>query len=65
MTPDNIRDFIYAFLPFIFGIYPYTTATEKQRKAMELARIDYAPYSVYEIIRTFAARFLRAFEKHG
>ena len=65
MTAGEIQEFVYAFFPFLFGVYPYTTATEKQRKAMELARIDYAPYSVYEIIRTFAARFLRAFEKHG
>ena len=61
MTPDSIRDFIYAFLPFIFGIYPYTTATEKQRAAMEAAQMDYVPYSIFELTRSFAARLLKSF----
>ena len=30
----GIREFIYAFFPFLFGIYPYTSITEKQRDAM-------------------------------
>ena len=58
---DSIRDFIYAFLPFIFGIYPYTTATEKQRAAMEAAQMDYAPYSIFALTRSFAVRLLKSF----
>ncbi len=61
MTPDNIQDFIYAFLPFIFGIYPYTTATEKQRAAMEAAQMDYVPYSIFALTRSFAVRLLKSF----
>ena len=62
MGPDEIQGFIYAFLPFIFGVYPYTQATEKQRAAMEAAQIDYVPYSVFEIVKSFAVKMLSAFQ---
>ena len=29
MTPEEIQRFLYAFFPFLFGIYPYTVVTEK------------------------------------
>ena len=29
----GIQEFLYAFFAFLFGIYPYTTATEKQKQA--------------------------------
>ena len=42
--PDYARqDFIYAFFPFIFGIHPYTSATEKQLAAMAAAGVDFVP----------------------
>ncbi len=59
MGETEIREFIYAFFPFLFGIYPYTSITEKQREAMELAGVDYARISVFQITETFAARLLR------
>ena len=58
---DNIQQFLYAFFPFLFGVYPYTSHTKKQRKAMELAQVDYARYSVYEITKSFVARLLQSF----
>ena len=61
MTAADIEEFLYALLPFLFGVYPYTSVTEKQRRAMELAGVDYARYTVYEITRDFAARMLRGF----
>ena len=61
MTAEDIREFLYAFFPFLFGIYPYTTATEKQKKAMDLAHIPYARISVYEITRSFVTKILKAF----
>ena len=41
--------FLYAFFPFIYGIYPYTTVTEKQKEAMEQAGIPYAYQSAYDL----------------
>ena len=41
MNESDIKHFIYMFFPFMFGIYPYTSVTDKQKKAMEEAGIDY------------------------
>lgn len=43
------KQFIYAFFPFMFGIYPYTVVTEKQKEAMKAAKIDYVYSSVYDL----------------
>ena len=37
LTEEEIKDRVYMFFPFMFGIYPYTSATEKQKKAMDEA----------------------------
>lgn len=63
MTPGDIQEFLYVFFPFLFGVYPYTTATDKQKEAMELAHVNYAQYSVYEIVRSFVLRILQTFNK--
>ena len=49
MSEAEIQSFIYRFFPFMFGIYPYTAVTEKQRSAMREAGVDYVYHSVYEI----------------
>ena len=41
--------FLYAFFPFIYGIYPYTSVTEKQKEAMALAGIPYVFQSAYDL----------------
>ena len=52
MTVQEKQDFIFSFFPFMFGIYPYTVVTEKQREAMRQAKVNYVYKSIYEI--TFA-----------
>ncbi len=49
MTVEQKQDFIYTFFPFMFGIYPYTYVTEKQRTAMEKADVNYVFMTIYEI----------------
>ena len=49
MSVRDIQNFIYTFFPFMFGIYPYTAVTEKQKTAMEEAGINYVYHSVYEL----------------
>ena len=49
MTVTQKQDFIYRFFPFMFGIYPYTYVTDKQKTAMEEAGVDYVYRSVYEL----------------
>lgn len=58
MPEREIQDFLYAFFPFLFGVYPYTSHTEKQLEAMELAHVNYTEYSIYELTRSFIARML-------
>ena len=57
MTGGQIHDFIYAFFPFMFGIYPYAEVTEKQKKAMEQAGVDFEQLTARELIFTFIITF--------
>ena len=50
--------FLYAFLPFVYGLYPYTVVTDKQRQAMEQAGISYVYMSTYEMAFTFIRTLL-------
>ena len=58
MTVSEIQNFIYIFFPFMFGIYPYTAVTDKQRTAMKEANVDYVYQSIYEITHTCLCRLL-------
>ncbi len=49
MSESDTRNFIYTFYPFMFGIYPYTAVTEKQKTAMSEAGIDFMYQTVYEL----------------
>ncbi len=49
MSVSEKQNFIYTFFPFMFGIYPYTFVTEKQRTAMEEANVSYVFMTIYEI----------------
>ena len=42
--------FIFVFFPFLFGVYPYSVATEKQLNAMKEAKMNFKLHSIYEII---------------
>lgn len=53
------QTFLYAFFPFLFGVYPYTTATDKQRRAMEQAKVPAVRYTIGELVRSFAGTLLR------
>ena len=59
MNESDIKHFIYMFFPFMFGIYPYTSVTDKQWKAMEEAGIDYVYQSVYELTYSCLYRLLK------
>ncbi len=46
---NEVMEFLYTFFPFMYGIYPYTIVTDKQKVAMEKAGIDFKYYSIYEM----------------
>ena len=58
MNVTDIQNFIYTFYPFMFGIYPYTAVTEKQRVAMEEAGINYVYQTVHELTYSCLIRLL-------
>ncbi len=59
MAVSEKQDFIYTFFPFMFGIYPYTYVTEKQRTAMDEAGVNYVFMSIYEIVYNCVRGLLR------
>lgn len=59
MTDADKQDFIYTFFPFMFGIYPYTVVTEKQRAAMKEAKVDYVFMTIYEIVYRCIKKLLK------
>ena len=61
MTADNIQEFLYALFPFLFGVYPYTSHTEKQIQATKMAHVHFISYSIYELVKPFAVRLLQSF----
>ena len=58
MSNEDIQNFIYVFFPFMFGIYPYTAVSDKQRTAMEAAEVDYIYQSIYELTYSCLLRLL-------
>ena len=58
MSVEDIQNFIYTFYPFMFGIYPYTTVTDKQKTAMKEAGINYVYQTVYELTYNCLIRLL-------
>ena len=49
MQENDRTNFIYSLFPFIYGIYPYTTVSDKQKDAMKTADVGFIYHSIYEI----------------
>lgn len=60
MDIEKRQEFVYSFFPFMFGIYPYTVVTEKQKEAMKLAGVDYTYSSLYGLTFVAAKRMLKS-----
>lgn len=59
MDIEKRQEFVYSFFPFMFGIYPYTVVTEKQKEAMKLAGVNYTYSSLYDLTFVAARRMLK------
>lgn len=59
MDAEKRKEFVYSFFPFMFGIYPYTVVTEKQKEAMKLAGVDYTYSSLYDLTFVAVRRMLK------
>ena len=58
MPEEEIRNLTYVFFPFMFGIYPYTSVTDKQKTAMTEAGVEYSYQSIYELTYACLVRLL-------
>jgi len=54
----DCESFIFVFFPFLFGVYPYSVATQKQIDAMRDAKMDFRMHSIYEIIYSCVMQLL-------
>ena len=59
MDSSKQEEFIYSFFPFMFGIFPYTVVTDKQKEAMERAGVNYIYSSLYDLTFTAVKRMLQ------
>lgn len=60
MSDKDIENFIYEFFPFMYGIYPYTSLTEKQKEAIKKAQIKFEHISVYELVYKMTVKLLES-----
>lgn len=58
MPEEERKGFLYAYFPFIYGIYPYAFVTARQREAMAAAGTGYRYHSVYALAYGCAQRLL-------
>ena len=58
MDNEDRQQFLYAFFPFLFGVYPYTVVTDKQQEAMEKAGVNFVYMSISEMVYTCVRRLL-------
>ncbi len=65
MTAPQRESFLYAFLPFVYGVYPYTSVTPKQEKAMQTARVPFVHHSIYELVVNCLQHLLHDEKKEG
>ncbi len=54
----DCESFIFVFFPFLFGVYPYSVATQKQLDAMREAGMEFRMHSIFEIIYSCVMQLL-------
>ena len=54
----DCENFIFVFFPFLFGVYPYSVATQKQLDAMREAGMEFKMHSIYEIVYSCVRKLL-------
>ncbi len=50
MNEEEKEKFIFSLFPLMYGIYPYTRATDKQKEAMKKAEVPFKFFSIYEMV---------------
>ena len=55
----RIDRFVYGFMPFMHGAYPYAFHSDKQRAAMESAGVGQPDLSIYSLVRDLGEELLQ------
>lgn len=58
MDERDIKSFVFSFFPFVYGIYPYTNLTDKQKAVIRKAGSEYADMTLYEFALNGIERLL-------
>ena len=58
MSDVEKNNFLYAFFPFVYGIYPYAVVNDEQKNAMKIAEVNFIYHSIYELTYNFVVKFL-------
>ena len=48
MSEEEKNKFLFTFFPYMYGIYPYSVLTDKQREAMKEAKVPFEHLTIYE-----------------
>lgn len=49
ISEEEREEFVCLFFPLMYGIYPYSEATERQLQAMKISDVPYKALSIYDI----------------
>lgn len=60
LDDTDIQEFLFTLFPLMFGIYPYTMVTDRQREAMSQAGVRYVYRSAYDLINMAVLKMLLA-----
>ena len=58
ISNKELDQFVFTFLPYLHGVYPYAFATEKQIEAMEKAEIRYYKTTIEDLVYTGLLKIL-------
>lgn len=62
-TKEACQDVIYALFPFLMGIEAYVEVTDKQKEAMNKAKVPFKYHSIYQLTYQLLAQLLHVGEK--
>lgn len=58
LKEDEIQSFVFTFLPYLHGVYPYAFATEKQIAAMDQIGLAHPKTTIRELVKNALLRLL-------
>lgn len=60
LSADELERLFLAFFPFLFGIYPFTVASDKQKAAFAQLNFEPQVYTISQLVFNLLQPLLRA-----